>query len=131
MASLVRMGEERSTTAASIPARGQDWARELPESIERGAEHLLSLQAAAGYWQGELEADSTLESDYIYYLFVLGKAEPTRIAKLAKYVRIRQLGDAGGTLFPAGPSGLKSTCNPYFGLKLAGVAHNSPHFTAS
>jgi len=37
MASLVRMGEERLTTAAPIPARQQDWARELPESIERGA----------------------------------------------------------------------------------------------
>ena len=87
MASLVRMGVERSTTAAPIPPREQDWAQRLPETIERGAEHLLSLQGPDGYWQGELEADSTLESDYIYYLFVLGKADPARIAKLATYVR--------------------------------------------
>ncbi len=98
MASLVRMGEERLTTAAPIPARQQDWARELPESIERGAEHLLSLQAVDGYWQGELEADSTLESDYIYYLFVLGKADPVRIAKLANYVRNKQLEDGAARL---------------------------------
>ncbi len=131
MASLVRMGEERSTTAASIPARGQDWARELPESIERGAEHLLSLQAAAGYWQGELEADSTLESDYIYYLFVLGKADPVRIAKLANYVRSKQLEDGGWNIYPGGPSELNATCKAYFALKLAGEDPNSPHLTAA
>jgi len=38
----------------------------LAQAIERGAQHLLSLQASAGYWVGELEADTTLESDYIY-----------------------------------------------------------------
>src|SRR5690349_11374899 len=74
MASFVRMGEEYSSTAtAPAPVRQQEWAQKLPESIERGAEHLLSLQDQEGYWLGELEADTTLESDYIYYLFVLGK----------------------------------------------------------
>jgi squalene-hopene/tetraprenyl-beta-curcumene cyclase len=131
MASLVRMGEERSTTAAPMPARQQDWARELPESIERGAEHLLSLQAVDGYWQGELEADSTLESDYIYYLFVLGKADPVRIAKLANYVRNKQLEDGGWNIYPGGPSELNATCKAYFALKLAGEDPNSPHLTAA
>jgi len=131
MASLVRMGEERSTTVAPMPARQPDWARELPESIERGAEHLLSLQAADGYWQGELEADSTLESDYIYYLFVLGKADPVRIAKLANYVRGKQLEDGGWSIYPGGPSELNATCKAYFALKLAGEDPNSPHLAAA
>ena len=131
MASLVRMGEERSTTAVPMAARQQDWAQELPESIERGAEHLLSLQAVDGYWQGELEADSTLESDYIYYLFVLGKADPVRIAKLANYVRSKQLEDRGWNIYPGGPSELNATCKAYFALKLAGDDPNSPHLTAA
>src|SRR6201987_2567141 len=131
MASLVRMGEERSTTVAPIPAHQPDWARELPESIERGAEHLLSLQAADGYWQGELEADSTLESDYIYYLFVLGKADPARIAKLANYVRQKQLEDGGWNLYPGGPTELNATCKAYFALKLAGDDSGSAHLTAA
>jgi squalene-hopene/tetraprenyl-beta-curcumene cyclase len=131
MASLVRMGEERSTTAAPMAGRQQDWARELPESIERGAEHLLSLQAVEGYWQGELEADSTLESDYIYYLFVLGKADPVRIAKLANYVRNKQLEDGGWNIYPGGPSELNATCKAYFALKLAGDDPNSPQLTAA
>ena len=131
MASFVRVEEDYSSTAAPASWRQQDWAQKLPETIERGAEHLLSLQAKDGYWLGELEADSTLESDYIYYLFVLGKAEPTRIAKLANYVRSKQLDDGGWNLYPGGPSELNATCKAYFALKLAGDDPNSQHLAAA
>src|SRR5215470_6054822 len=128
MASFVRMGEEYSSTAtAPLPWRQQDWAQKLAESIERGAEHLLSLQAKEGYWLGELEADTTLESDYIYYLFVLGKADPVRIEKLANYVRQRQLPDGGWSIYPGGPSELNATCKAYFALKLAGDSPDAAH----
>jgi len=63
----------------------------LSDTIDRGVNYLLSLQASEGYWMGELEADTTLESDYIFYLQVINKANPDRIAKLANYVRRRQL----------------------------------------
>src|SRR5216683_8369057 len=131
MASLVRMGVERSTTVAPISPREQDWAQRLPETIERGAKHLLSLQGPDGYWQGELEADSTLESDYIYYLFVLGKADPVRIGKLATYVRSKQLDDGGWSIYPGGPSELNATCKAYFALKLAGDDPNSSSLSAA
>jgi len=71
MASFARIGEEPAVAPAPVPWQEQDWAERVERAIERGANHLLSLQAERGYWQGELEADSTLESDYIYYLHVL------------------------------------------------------------
>jgi squalene-hopene/tetraprenyl-beta-curcumene cyclase len=101
----------------------------LEQAIENGANHLVSLQAEEGYWLGELEADTTLESDYIYYLYVLGKADPERIAKLANYVRRRQLPDGGWNIFPGGPSDLNATCKAYFALKLVGDDVNAPHMT--
>src|SRR5215470_12873341 len=132
MASFVRMGEEYSSTAtAPAPVQQQGWAQNLPDSIERGAQHLLSLQEKEGYWLGELEADTTLESDYIYYLFVLGKADPVRIEKLANYVRQRQLSDGGWNLYPSGPSELNATCKAYFALKLAGDDPAAPHLAAA
>ena len=127
MASVVRIGEEFPATPALLPWRQQEWAEKLPESIERGAEHLISLQADEGYWVGELEADSTLESDYIYYLNVIGKADPERIAKLANYVRRKQLPDGGWNIYPGGPSELNATCKAYFALKLAGDSAEAPH----
>ena len=107
----------------------EDLSGSLESAIENGANHLLSLQAEEGYWLGELEADTTLESDYIYYLYVLGKADPVRIAKLANYVRRRQLPDGGWNIFPGGPSDLNATCKAYFALKLAGDDIHAPHMT--
>ena len=127
MASFARIGEEPAVASAQAPWQEQDWAERLEKAIERGANHLLSLQAEQGYWQGELEADSTLESDYIYYLHVLGKADPERIAKLANYVRQRQLPDGGWSIYPGGPSELNATCKAYFALKLAGDSPYAPN----
>jgi len=127
MASIARMGEEIPVAPAPVPWQQQDWAERLERTIERGANHLLSLQAEQGYWQGELEADTTLESDYIYYLHVLGKADPERIAKLANYVRQRQLPDGGWSIYPGGPSELNATCKAYFALKLAGDSPDAPN----
>ncbi|HEY2459591.1 MAG TPA: squalene--hopene cyclase [Candidatus Acidoferrum sp.] len=126
MATGMRMGVEIPVSEASAPWN-QAKAKTLEQAIERGADHLLSLQADEGYWMGELEADTTLESDYIYYLNVLGKADPERIAKLANYVRLRQLPDGGWNLYPGGPSELNATCKAYFALKLAGDGPDSPH----
>src|SRR5213082_1764592 len=131
MASFVRVGEEYSTATAPVPWSQQDWAQKLPETIERGAEHLISLQSREGYWLGELEADSTLESDYIYYLHVLGKADPVRVAKLANYVRSKQLEEGGWNIYPGGPSELNATCKAYFALKLAGDDPNAQHLSAA
>src|SRR6476620_4038382 len=101
--------------------------QQLGHAILRGAQHLLSLQADEGYWLGELEADTTLESDYILYLYVLGKADPKRIAKLANYVRRKQLSDGGWNIYPGGPSELNATCKAYFALKLVGDSADAPH----
>ncbi len=92
---------------------------------------MLSLQTREGYWLGELEADTTLESDYIYYLHVLGRASPERIAKLATYVRRRQLPDGGWNIYPNGPSELNATVKAYFALKLAGDSPDAPHMAAA
>jgi squalene-hopene/tetraprenyl-beta-curcumene cyclase len=122
-----RIGLEAAAPAAATFGARQKWLSRLENAIDSGANHLLSLQAKSGYWLGELEADSTLESDYIYYLYVLGKAEPARIAKLANYVRRKQLPDGGWNIYPDGPSELNATCKAYFALKLVGDNPKSAH----
>jgi squalene-hopene/tetraprenyl-beta-curcumene cyclase len=101
----------------------------VPEAIERATRHLLSLQASEGYWQGELEADSTLESDYIFYFHILRKIDPHRIAKLANYIRRKQLPDGGWNIYEGGPAELNATIKAYFALKLAGDSAEAAHMT--
>jgi squalene-hopene/tetraprenyl-beta-curcumene cyclase len=127
VASSTSVGLESPATSSASALLQQERLERLEQAIERGADHLLSLQADAGYWLGELQADTTLESDYLYYLHVLGKASPERIAKLANYVRHRQLPDGGWNIYPGGPSELNATCKAYFALKLAGDSPDASH----
>src|SRR5258707_13498332 len=125
MASFVRVGEELPTAPAPAPWRQEGWAEKIETAVKNGADYLLSVQAEEGYGHGELEADTTLESDIIDYLRVLGKPEPARIAKLANYVRQKQMADGGWPIYPSGPSELNATCKAYFALKLAGDSPDS------
>jgi squalene-hopene/tetraprenyl-beta-curcumene cyclase len=127
MASFVRVGEQFPVAPAPAPRREENWTEQVENAVRNGADYLLSVQAEQGYWLGELEADTTLESDYIYYLHVLGKAEPDRIAKLANYVRRKQLPEGGWPIYPGGPCELNATCKAYFALKLAGDSPEAPH----
>ena len=103
MASSTRIGFETAVGGPQTAPRSA-WAEELADAVGRGVKHLLSLQASEGYWVGELEADTTLESDYIFYLHILDKADPQRISKLANYIRQRQLPDGGWNIYFGGPS---------------------------
>src|ERR1700692_2524189 len=91
-------GASRSTGMLTV------LSERLSDTIDRGVNYLLSLQASEGYCMGELEAHNTLESDYIFYLQVINKANPDRIAKLANYVRRRQLDDGGWNIYYGGAS---------------------------
>ncbi len=110
-----------------IPAPPAELRTRLQAAIDRGVEHLLALQTSEGYWHAELEADTTLESDYIFYLHLLGKADPERVAKLANYVRRRQLPDGGWNIYYGGPAEVNATVKAYVALRLAGDAAEAPH----
>ncbi|HKQ85167.1 MAG TPA: squalene--hopene cyclase [Candidatus Acidoferrales bacterium] len=109
----------------TAPAREKHFRVE--DAVERGLRWLLSAQAEDGYWWGELEADTTLESDYIPYLHALGKLDSEKTAKLANYIRERQLPDGGWPLFPTGPAELNATVKAYVALRLAGDAAFEAH----
>jgi squalene-hopene/tetraprenyl-beta-curcumene cyclase len=103
--------------------------RESPveNAISRSVQWLLARQSEEGYWWGELEADTTLESDYVLYLHILGRSNSQKIAKLARYIRERQLPDGGWNIFDGGPSELNATVKAYLALRLAGDPASSPH----
>ena len=130
MADAVGVGLQPDLNPVGRDGRGLFAAR-LRRAVSRASKYLLSLQATEGYWCAELEADTTLESDYIFYLHLLGRAEPERVAKLATYVRRRQLPDGGWNIYAGGPAELNATVKGYVGLRLAGDAADTPHMAAA
>jgi squalene-hopene/tetraprenyl-beta-curcumene cyclase len=93
--------------------------------VQQALDGLISKQHGDGYWLGELGADTTLESDYVLYLSVLGRTGS--VPKLARRVRERQLPDGGWNIYEGGPSELNATVKAYFALKLAGDVAETPH----
>ena len=122
--------------SASGPRRESEQApsASVDHAIERATRHLLNAQERDGYWWAELEADTTLEADYIPYLYVLGllgRPRSDKIPKLAQYVRERQLVDGGWNIFYGGPAELNATVKAYVGLRLAGDPASAPHMEAA
>src|SRR5271155_4706919 len=113
--------------AAPAPARIPTLDERLNQAVSGGVDWLLGCQAPEGYWLGELEADTTLGSDYILYLHVIGRFEPARVEKLARFIRRHQLADGGWNIYANGPSELNATVKAYLGLKLAGDEPEAPH----
>lgn len=98
----------------------------LGEAIEQARARLLAMQDPAGFWVAELEADSTLTSEYIMLRYLLGKVDETKLRKAAAYLRDTQLPDGGWNIYYGGPSHLSTTVKAYFALKLIGHSKEEP-----
>jgi squalene-hopene/tetraprenyl-beta-curcumene cyclase len=116
--------EGNSQGTATVRSRNVEF--QVEQAIARSTDWLLTAQTQDGYWWAELEADTTLESDYILYLHVLGKLKSEKTAKLANYIRRKQLPDGGWNIFEGGPSELNATVKAYMALRLAGDQVTSP-----
>ena len=95
-------------------------------AIESLRRFLLSKQHEDGYWCGELEADTTLESDYILLHTLLGTGDPARMQRAANEILRHQNEDGGWPIYQAGPSNISASVKAYFGLKLAGYSADHP-----
>src|SRR5579872_6816510 len=119
---------QRGRTASTVDS---EFDQCVQQTIRRSTEYLLSLQDPEGYWVGELQADTTLESDYIFYLRIIGQFDPDLVAAIANYIRHKQLPDGGWNIYEGGPSELNATIKAYVALKLAGDSSGAPHMAAA
>jgi squalene-hopene/tetraprenyl-beta-curcumene cyclase len=104
----------------------EELASHVGAAIAAARKYLFSQQKAEGYWCGELEADTTLESDYILLHTLLGTGSAERFLKAANWILRHQNEDGGWSIYAGGPSNISASVKAYFGLKLAGYAADHP-----
>src|SRR5690606_30066150 len=99
-------------------------------SIEDATRFLLDCRRPEGFWAGELEADTTLESDYILLQLWLyppdadGVWRPPSLARVEKATRRilgKQTRTGGWNIFHEGPDNVSASVKAYFALKLVGL----------
>jgi len=103
-----------------------DLASRVAASADAARKCLFSQQDEEGFWCGELEADTTLESDYILLHTLLGTGDAERFRKAANYILQHQNEDGGWSIYAGGPSNISASVKSYFGLKLAGYKADHP-----
>ncbi|MGH7277152.1 MAG: squalene--hopene cyclase, partial [Candidatus Rokuibacteriota bacterium] len=103
----------------------------LDAAIERAQAHLRGLQQPDGHWVGELEADSTISSEYLLFCHLIDRVNKARERRIVTYLQRKQLPDGGFNLFEAGPANLSATIKAYFAMKMAGVAVDDPAMVAA
>jgi len=99
----------------------------LDQSIAIAARALLDAQHRDGYWSFHLEADCTISAEYILMMHYMDEIDATLQAKVATYIRTRQLNTGGWPLYFDGAMDLSCSVKAYYALKLAGDDPHAPH----
>ncbi|RPI84143.1 MAG: squalene--hopene cyclase, partial [Planctomycetaceae bacterium] len=110
---------DRLNSVGEAPGAGAGSPR-LTAAIERTRDWLLGRQAPEGYWVGELEGDTILESEYILLLAFLGRGQSETARLAANYILEQQRPAGGWAIFPGGPLEISASVKAYWALKITG-----------
>jgi squalene-hopene/tetraprenyl-beta-curcumene cyclase len=100
---------------------------EAEVALELACEHLLSLQDDAGWWQGELQTNVTMDAEDMLLREFLGIRRADETARSAAWIRSQQRADGTWANFDGGPGELSTTVEAYWALRLAGDAADAEH----
>jgi len=97
-------------------------AHAVPEVIEQGTRHLLSLQRKDGCWEGEMVWCTMILSQYIIVQRVTGRSfNPQTRAEMVKYFRVNRTSEGVWGLHPESRGYVFCTTLAYVALRLLGV----------
>jgi squalene-hopene/tetraprenyl-beta-curcumene cyclase len=96
-------------------------------TLGRARDHVLGLQHAEGWWQGELETNVTMDAEDLLLRQFLGVRDEAATAATARWIRSQQREDGTWANFFGGPADLSTTVEAYVALRLAGDEPDAPH----
>ncbi len=96
-------------------------------ALTRACEHLLALQHPAGWWQGELQTNVTMDAEDLLLREFLGIRRDHETAEAAAWIRSKQGPDGTWATYHGGPGDLSTTVEAYCALRLAGDDPGAPH----
>jgi squalene-hopene/tetraprenyl-beta-curcumene cyclase len=123
-------GVPRRKTGPSAPSWGSNSSSPGSSSPEQAMaatrEWIIDAQSPEGFWHGELEGDTILESEYVLLMTYLGRLHDPACLKMGRTIREEQNADGGWSIYPGGPANISATVKAYFVLKLLGLSTEDP-----
>ena len=123
---MINSSQQVSRAAAVRFGRLDASLDHVESAIASARDFLLGQQHPEGYWCGELEADTTLESDYIMLHTLLGTGDEGRMQRALQEILRHQNEDGGWSIYRGGPSNISATVKAYFAFKLMGWSPEHP-----
>jgi squalene-hopene/tetraprenyl-beta-curcumene cyclase len=100
-------------------------------AVRLAQQHLVSRQAAAGWWKGELRTNVTMDAEDLLLREFLGIRQPAETEQAARWIRSQQRADGTWATFEGGPGDLSTTIEAYAALRLAGDEGAAPHMRSA
>jgi squalene-hopene/tetraprenyl-beta-curcumene cyclase len=94
---------------------------------DRAVRHLTGLQSAAGWWQGELETNVTMDAEDLLLREFLGVRTDEETEAAARWIRSQQRSDGTWSNFHGGDADLSTTVEAYVALRMAGDEPEAEH----
>jgi len=114
--------------AGQIKVQGEINSGALTNTITKARAALLGLQQEDGHWCWPLEADCTIPAEYILMMHFMDEIDLALEAKLANFIRVKQVQEHGGwSLYYAGDFDMSCSVKSYYALKLAGDSAEAAH----
>src|SRR5439155_1036706 len=96
------------------------------QAIARATQYLVATQHPHGYWHAPLEANVTMEAEYVFFNRMLGRDRPDLDRRMAERMLALQQADGSWPQYREGPGNLSTTIEAYFALELAGLKADEP-----
>ncbi len=104
-----------------VPLARDEFAAKVDFTIDRAQRALIALQHHEGYWQGLIEANAEMNSEFIIFNHFMERIDPDLQSKLKKNLLDTQQPDGSWNLYQDGEGHLSITVEAYFALKLTGM----------
>jgi squalene-hopene/tetraprenyl-beta-curcumene cyclase len=106
--------------------RARTRAPRVSQAIDAAVRHSAASQHPHGYWHAPLEANVTMESQYVFLNRLLGRSRPDLDAQMASRLLALQQADGSWPQYWGGPGHASITIEAYFALKLCGLGADEP-----
>ncbi len=116
-----------AATAHAGEAHGAQGAHGAATALARAVNHLLGLQHEQGWWQGEVEANVTMDAEDLLLREFLGIRTAGQTDAAARWIASCQRADGTWANFFGGSADLSTTVEAYVALRLAGHPVDAPH----
>jgi squalene-hopene/tetraprenyl-beta-curcumene cyclase len=111
---------------STLTPTNDEFLRGLDSAVSRSQEYFFREQHPDGYWYYTLEANATMDAEYIFFNHFMGRVDEQKHRRLCEHMLTAQSKDGSWPLYFGGAGHLGNTIEAYFALKLTDYTVDHP-----